>query len=32
LGVPVILGGDDYRGIRTELEAFVDEFIQKLGL
>jgi chromosome partitioning protein len=32
-GVPVILGlVDDYRGIRTELEGFVDEFIEKLGL
>jgi len=32
-GVPVILrGGSDYQGIRSELERFVDEFIQKLGL
>lgn len=31
-GVPVILRGTDYRGIRAELEAFVDEFIKRLGL
>src|SRR5207249_1569855 len=31
-GVPVILTGGSYRGIRAELEAFVDEFIKKLGL
>jgi chromosome partitioning protein len=31
-GVPVILGWDDYRGIRSELEKFVDEFTKKLGL
>jgi chromosome partitioning protein len=31
-GVPVILNNDDYRGIRSELEGFVDEFIKKLGI
>ena len=31
-GVPVVLRGDDYRGIRKELEVFVDEFVKKLGL
>lgn len=31
-GRPVILEDDDYRGIRTELEGFVDEFAKELGL
>lgn len=31
-GVPVVFDSDDYRGIRSELEAFVDEFVKKLGL
>jgi chromosome partitioning protein len=31
-GLPVILGSDDYRGIRSELEGFVDEFVKKLGI
>jgi hypothetical protein len=30
--VPVIFDRDDYLGIRSEMEAFVDEFIEKLGL
>lgn len=30
-GIPVILR-EDYRGLRAELEGFVDEFLQKLGL
>lgn len=32
-GVPVVIGDQtDYRGIRTELEDFVDEFVGRLGL
>lgn len=32
-GVPVVIGdGTNYRGIRSELEGFVDEFIQRLGI
>lgn len=31
-GVPVVLGQDDYRGIRSELEEFVNEFVKELGL
>jgi chromosome partitioning protein len=32
-GVPVVIGDhSDYRGIRSELEGFVDEFITRLGL
>ena len=32
VGIPVVLRGDDHRGIRSELEDFVDEFVQELGL
>ena len=31
-GMPVVLQGTDYQGIRAELEGFVDEFVKRLGL
>jgi hypothetical protein len=31
-GVPVVMSGGDYLGIRNELEDFVSEFIKKLGI